>query len=54
MFLSQEKNWLDMSNILQVTILILSKEVEYLFLSLNYIGEKSQATIIFGKFVNNP
>ena len=42
-----------MTNSFQVRIRILSEEVGYL-LSLKELGEKSQTTIILGKFVSKP
>ena len=49
------KLWFDITNSLQVRILILSKEVSKMpLLSLNEPGEKWLATIILGVFVNNP
>ena len=36
---------------LQVRILVLSREVGYLFLSLDELGEKLRATIVLGNFV---
>ena len=42
-----------MASSFQVRIRILSREVGPL-LSLNELGEKAQATIILGKFVNKP
>ena len=43
-----------MTSIFKVKILILSRDVEDFFLSLNELEEKSQVTIILGKFVNKP
>ena len=51
---SQEKIQLNMTRSFEVGILILSKEVRIPLLSLNKLGEKSQAAIIFGNFVNKP
>ena len=42
-----------MASSFKVRIRILSEDVGYLF-SLNELGEKSQETIILGKFVNKP
>ena len=39
-----------MTSSFQVRMRILSREVEYLYLSLNKLGEKFRATIILGKF----
>ena len=43
-----------MTSSLQVRMRILSREVGYLFLSLNELGENSAWTTILGKFVNKP
>ena len=43
-----------MTSSFQVRISILLREVGYLFQSLNELAEKSQTTIIFGKYVNKP
>ena len=43
-----------MTRSFQVRILILSREVRIPLLSLSELGEKSQVTIILGKFVNKP
>ena len=51
---SQEKIQLNMTRSFEVGILILSREVRIPLLSLNKLGEKSQAAIIFGNFVNKP
>ena len=43
-----------MAGSFQVRIRILSREVGLPLINLNELGEKLQATIILGKFVNKP